>query len=228
MPPGKRPSTGVAARKGRERPRPRAVHAAPGPTGGVAHAPMSVSEMCWGARVVHLGMMSENPDEPEPESLQEGTANLLRSGRAVLQQVLRPTFRVTASWFAVAPVRDCLGALGRVKGPLRRYAPLTRPARSRCVAVTGATARAVRFLVDSTLSHRSTWQPEAVKQAPVSWFRPQAIKLGIAHHDHPHHALAERLLEVIERARAVSDAHERNREIVRRDVTRAASGRSVR
>jgi hypothetical protein len=63
---------------GRERPRPRAVHAAPEPTGGVAHAPMSVSEMCWGARVVHLGMPSENPHEREPESPQEGTANLLR------------------------------------------------------------------------------------------------------------------------------------------------------
>ena len=33
-----------------------------------------------------------------------------------------------ASWFAVAPVPDCPGALGRVKGPLRRCAPLTRPA----------------------------------------------------------------------------------------------------
>jgi len=46
----KRPSTGVAARKGRERPRPRPANAAPGPTGGVAHAPMSVSG-CAGARV---------------------------------------------------------------------------------------------------------------------------------------------------------------------------------
>ena len=39
VPPGKRPSTGVAARKGRERPRPCAVHAAPGSFSGVAHAP---------------------------------------------------------------------------------------------------------------------------------------------------------------------------------------------
>lgn len=68
------------------------------------------------------------------------------------------------------------------------------------------------------LSHRSIWQAEAVKQAPVSRFRTQAIKLGIAEHDNSHHALAEGLLEVIERAGVVADARERDREIVRRDV----------
>ena len=41
---------------------------------------------------------------------------------------------------------------GRRKGPLRRGGPLTRPARSRCFAITGATARAVRFLVGSPLT----------------------------------------------------------------------------
>ena len=46
-------------------------------------------------------------------------------------QALRFKFRgVIASWFAVAPVPHFSGALGRVKGPLRRCAPLTRPARS--------------------------------------------------------------------------------------------------
>ena len=68
------------------------------------------------------------------------------------------------------------------------------------------------------LSHRSIWQAEAVKQAPVSRFRTQAIKLGIAEHDNSHHAFAEGLLEVIERAGVVADARERDREIVRRDV----------
>ena len=58
--------------------------------------------------------------------------------------------------------------------------------------------------------HRSTWQAEAVKQAPVSWFRTQAIKLGIAEHDNPHHAFAERLLEVIERALAVPEGEGRD------------------
>jgi hypothetical protein len=37
------------------------------------------------------------------------------------------------NYSAVAPVPDFPGALGRVKGPLRRCAPLTRPARSRLV-----------------------------------------------------------------------------------------------
>ena len=39
----------------------------------------------------------------------------------------------------VAPVFDCSGALGRVKTALRRCAVLTRPARSRGLAITGAT-----------------------------------------------------------------------------------------
>jgi hypothetical protein len=44
----------------------------------------------------------------------------------------------------VAPVKDCAGALGRVKGPLAELAanaPLTRPARSRLSAINGATGR---------------------------------------------------------------------------------------
>jgi len=69
VPPGKRPSAGVAASKGRERPRPRPANAAPGPTGGVAHAPMSVSE-CAGARVRSaVGMLCEDPGERQPEFL---------------------------------------------------------------------------------------------------------------------------------------------------------------
>ena len=67
-------------------------------------------------------------------------------------------------------------------------------------------------------SRWSTWQAEAVKQALVSWFCTQAIKLGISEHDNPHDAFAERLLKVIERALVVPDARERNGEIVRREV----------
>ena len=49
----------------------------------------------------------------------------------------------------VAPVFDCSGALGRVKTPLRRCAVLTRPARSRGLAITGATRFAERRARDS-------------------------------------------------------------------------------
>ena len=42
MPPGKRPSTGIAARKGRERPRLRLAKAAPRPTAGSLTPHMSV------------------------------------------------------------------------------------------------------------------------------------------------------------------------------------------
>ena len=152
VPPGKRPSTGVAARKGRERPRPRAVHAAPEPTGGVAHAPMSVSEMCWGARVVRVGMLSENPHEPERQiSSRKEQQNCFAS--AAVPAGVAPNFPgVIASWFAVAPVPDCPGALGRVKGPLRRCAPLTRPARSRC-SCNYRSDGTTRF--DSWLAHHS-------------------------------------------------------------------------
>ena len=70
----------------------------------------------------------------------------------------------------------------------------------------------------ASLSQRSFWKAEAVKQAPVSWFRAQAIELGIAEHDNSHHAFAERSFEVIERALVLPDARERDSEIVRRDV----------
>ena len=75
----------------------------------------------------------------------------------------------------------------------------------------------MKWISKARSSHRS-WQADAVKQAPVPWFRTQAIKLGIAEHDEPHHAFAERLLEVIERAPVIPDARERDGEIVRRDV----------
>jgi hypothetical protein len=45
--------------------------------------------------------------------------------------------RVSVGRF-VAPAFDYSGTLGRVKTPLRRFAVLTRPARSRELAITGA------------------------------------------------------------------------------------------
>jgi hypothetical protein len=49
VPPGKRPSTGVAARKGRERPRVCLAEAAPRRPAGSLTPQMSVPLMCWGA-----------------------------------------------------------------------------------------------------------------------------------------------------------------------------------
>ena len=149
MPPEERPSTAVAPRMGRERPRRCAVHAAPEPTGEVAHAPCQC-RICWGARVVRAGMLSENrTDENAKFSSGRNSQNCFASGPVPAS--VAPNFPgVIASWFAVAPVPDCPGALRRVKGPLRRCAPLTRPARSRCFAIAGATGTSrVRFLVGS-------------------------------------------------------------------------------
>jgi hypothetical protein len=88
VPPGKRPSTGVAARKGRERPRPCAVHAAPEPTGGVAHAPMSMSDLL-GARVSCAPECRPRIRTDVSANFPSGTASLLPR----FPQVLRPTFR---------------------------------------------------------------------------------------------------------------------------------------
>ena len=64
-----------------------------------------------------------------PNSFDERTAELLRFGRDFPAGV-RPYFLgVNRVWFAVAPVPSFPGGLGRVKGPLRRCAPLTHPAR---------------------------------------------------------------------------------------------------
>ena len=112
--------------------------------------PQCLCRICWGARVVRAGMLSENrTDENAKFSSGRNSQNCFASGPVPAS--VAPNFPgVIASWFAVAPVPDCPGALRRVKGPLRRCAPLTRPARSRCFAITGATGTSgVRFLVGS-------------------------------------------------------------------------------
>lgn len=56
VPPVERPSTGVAAQKGRERPRLRIAYAAPRPAGGVAHA-LHVGVRCRDGRSEKLTVL---------------------------------------------------------------------------------------------------------------------------------------------------------------------------
>ena len=112
---------------GRERPRLRIAHAAPRLSGGVAHAPRHCRR-CAGARVWLVGEM---PVKTLPFSRKMTVGNdpecCLRIDRIPGPHLGR---------FAVAPVLNFPGALGRVKGslaPLAAVAPLTRPARSRTV-----------------------------------------------------------------------------------------------
>jgi hypothetical protein len=151
LPPRKRPSTGIPARKRRERPRPHAVHAAEEPTGGVAHAPCQCRR-CAGARV---GILSENPHGRERQFPPGRNSKKCFASGAVLASAAPNFPRVIASGFCVAPAPDCPGALGRVKGPLRRSAPLTRPARSRCFGNYRSDGTSVRFLVGSTFPDES-------------------------------------------------------------------------
>ena len=66
VPPGKRPSTGVAARKGRERPRPRITPAVPRSSSGVAHAPrVSVDDVL--GRVCEVPVQSDRERRAFPE-----------------------------------------------------------------------------------------------------------------------------------------------------------------
>ena len=106
VPPGKRPSTGVAARKGRERPRPRAVHAAPEPTGGVAHAPCQCRR-CAGARVLCAWEYCPRIRTNVSAKFSPGTNGKSSFASAAVPAGAAFNFPgVIASWFAVAPVPD--------------------------------------------------------------------------------------------------------------------------
>jgi hypothetical protein len=95
VPPRKRPSTGVAARKRRERPRPHDVHAAQEPTGGVAHAPCQCRR-CAGARV---GILSENPHGRERQFPPGRNSKKCFASGAVLASAAPNFPRVIASGF---------------------------------------------------------------------------------------------------------------------------------
>ena len=126
MPPAERPSTGVAARKGRERPRPHAVNAAPGPTGGVAHAQCQFRR-CAGARVLCASKCCPRiRTNVSQHLLQQGTASLPRFCRGSPAGVAPNFPGVIASGFAVAPVADFPGARRAGQGsasPLRALDP---------------------------------------------------------------------------------------------------------
>jgi hypothetical protein len=138
LPPGERPSTGVGAKMGVSDPARVLQTWPPGPTGGVAHAPLSVSR-CAGACVrsavgLLCGLAVRSRKKFGPTFVP-----ILRFCRDSSGRCGSTSPGVNRVWFAVAPVPNFPEALGRVKGPLRRSAPLTRPARSRVVAITGAT-----------------------------------------------------------------------------------------
>jgi hypothetical protein len=110
----------------------------PGPTGGVAHAPLSVSR-CAGACVRSAVGMLCGLAVRSRKKFGPTFVPILRFCRDSSGRCGSTFPGVNRVWFAVAPVPNFPGALGRVKGPLRRSAPLTRPARSRALAITGAT-----------------------------------------------------------------------------------------
>jgi hypothetical protein len=88
---------------------------------------MSVSMMCWGARLMLGGIAYKTPRFSRRTTVGNHTEYRLEPIEFLDQ--IRGTF-------AVAPVPDFPGPLGRVKGslaPLAAVAPLTRPARSRVV-----------------------------------------------------------------------------------------------
>ena len=132
VPPGKRPSTSVAARKGRERPRLRIAIAAPGPTGGVAHAPrVSVGDVLGRACVSVCDIRLEitphshhNLHEREQEFPDICTS-------APVPDFPGPLRRVKAL-FADAHRSRCTAQSPQGSG-VGAVAALTRPARSRLV-----------------------------------------------------------------------------------------------
>jgi hypothetical protein len=91
VPPDKRPSTGVAARKGRERPRLRIAIAAPGPFSGVAHAPRVTVGDVLGHACRPWGMLSANPHETDLELNARRIRNLPRFCGS--HALLHPTFQ---------------------------------------------------------------------------------------------------------------------------------------
>jgi hypothetical protein len=170
VPPGARPSTDVATSMGRERPRLRLASVAPGPFSGVAHAHVSASVDVLGRACRLSGMLAANQRETDLELNPRRISNLPRfcsSSPAVLHPTFQECSSVhrvrgvghSLCRYGSGTARhfDCCdkhhgelisrrsgsrfsGSAWRVKGPLRRCAPLTRPARSRSFAITGATA----------------------------------------------------------------------------------------
>ena len=63
--------------------------------------PLSVSVICWGARVVHPGMMCENPHNVGPTLLQQAKANWLRLLARTSAGVAHNYPEMIASWFAL-------------------------------------------------------------------------------------------------------------------------------
>ena len=111
VPPSKRPSTGIAARKGRERPRLRIAIAAPGSFSGVAHAPRVSVWDVLGRACRPWGMLSANPHEPDLELNPRRISNLPRFCRGSLA-VLHPTFQERSSVHRVTEVGHSLCRYG--------------------------------------------------------------------------------------------------------------------
>jgi hypothetical protein len=85
-----------------------------------------------------LGCCRRKWTEREPGSGPTTNCKLLASP-AISSRMFAPNFPgVIAHCFAVSPVPDFPGAPGRVKGPLRRCAPSTRPRAPIHSAITGA------------------------------------------------------------------------------------------
>ena len=112
---------------GRERPRLCIADVAQEPPSGVAHAPMSVWEMCWGACVVRVEMLPENPHDVSQHLLQQGTASLPRFCRGSPAGVAPNLPGVITSGLPSLRSPIFREHDGRVKGPLRRLRALDPP-----------------------------------------------------------------------------------------------------
>jgi hypothetical protein len=114
VPPGKRPSTGVAARKGRERPRHRTASAAPSPTGGVAHAPrVGASDVLGRQSHVDESRQQSSGDFPQIRAQKRIRiehayyARFLEHVRTIVRhrgarQIARKSYRFTPLWRSLA------------------------------------------------------------------------------------------------------------------------------
>jgi hypothetical protein len=128
VPPGERPSTDVAVRMGRERPRLRTASAAPSRFGGVAHAPHIMSVMCWGARLMVAETCALMTLQfPGRRRSQISRIVLPQSGRICA----RESHRLASLRCSI--FRERLGASRLRSLTLTACAALTRPARSRVV-----------------------------------------------------------------------------------------------